>query len=66
MFSLHERDVLQLQVEVGEYGKHWNFFFTLAGVAFVRGILPVSIRQIPIITAVSLVGYQALLSLGGQ
>eukprot|EP00976_Prorocentrum_cordatum_P037732 766334-Prorocentrum_minimum.AAC.1 len=39
--------VLYPQVHVGEYGAHWNFFFTLAAVALLTSALRIPARSLP-------------------
>nr|GLL44535.1 uncharacterized protein At4g17910 isoform X2 [Ipomoea trifida] len=52
------------QVHVGEYGVHWNFFFTLAGVAILTSIINVPPNYCGILGLLILLGYQVLLLLG--
>ncbi|XP_073049962.1 uncharacterized protein At4g17910 isoform X1 [Primulina eburnea] len=52
------------QVHVGEYGVHWNFFFTLAAVAILSSVFNVSTSYCGILGSFILIGYQALLSFG--
>ncbi|XP_031098352.1 uncharacterized protein At4g17910 isoform X2 [Ipomoea triloba] len=52
------------QVHVGEYGVHWNFFFTLAGVAILTSIINVPPSYCGILGLLILLGYQVLLLLG--
>ncbi|XP_022735282.1 uncharacterized protein At4g17910-like [Durio zibethinus] len=52
------------QVHVGEYGVHWNFFFTLAGVSILTSIVNVPPKYSGILGSVILVGYQSWLSNG--
>ncbi|EOY23971.1 GPI-anchored wall transfer protein isoform 5 [Theobroma cacao] len=52
------------QVHVGEYGVHWNFFFTLAGVSILTSTVNVPSKYSGILGSVILVGYQSWLSSG--
>ncbi|KAL1553614.1 hypothetical protein AAHA92_14269 [Salvia divinorum] len=52
------------QVHVGEYGVHWNFFFTLAAVAILTLIVNVHPKYCGILGLLILIGYQALLLCG--
>ncbi|XP_071698347.1 uncharacterized protein At4g17910 [Rutidosis leptorrhynchoides] len=52
------------QVHVGEYGVHWNFFFTLAGVAVLTSIINVSPKYCGLVGFLILIGYQACLMSG--
>ncbi|KAL3497812.1 hypothetical protein ACH5RR_040544 [Cinchona calisaya] len=52
------------QVHVGEYGVHWNFFFTLAGVAILTSLINVPSRYCGVLGFFVLVGYQFFLSHG--
>ncbi|KAL2518991.1 Uncharacterized protein Adt_15238 [Abeliophyllum distichum] len=52
------------QVHVGEYGVHWNFFFTLAAVSILTSIVNVSPNQCGILGSFILIGYQVFLSRG--
>ncbi|XP_047943544.1 uncharacterized protein At4g17910-like [Salvia hispanica] len=52
------------QVHVGEYGVHWNFFFTLAAVAILTLIVNVHPKYCGILGSLILIGYQALLLRG--
>ncbi|KAL3631365.1 hypothetical protein CASFOL_024349 [Castilleja foliolosa] len=52
------------QVHVGEYGVHWNFFFTLSGVAILTLIINVNPNYCGFIGSFILIAYQALLSCG--
>ncbi|XP_057765862.1 uncharacterized protein At4g17910-like [Salvia miltiorrhiza] len=52
------------QVHVGEYGVHWNFFFTLAAVAILTLIINVHPRYCGVLGSFILIGYQALLLCG--
>lgn len=55
---------MNYQVHVGEYGVHWNFFFTLAAVAILTLIINVRPKYCGILGSFTLIGYQALLSCG--
>ncbi|PKA48618.1 Uncharacterized protein AXF42_Ash020491 [Apostasia shenzhenica] len=52
------------QVHVGEYGVHWNFFFTLAAVSLLSSIIPIHPKYCGIFGAVILVVYQVSLIYG--
>ncbi|XP_038680141.1 uncharacterized protein At4g17910 isoform X2 [Tripterygium wilfordii] len=52
------------QVHVGEYGVHWNFFFTLAAVSILTSIINVRPRYSGIFGLVILIGYQIWLICG--
>ncbi|KAJ4728654.1 GPI-anchored wall transfer protein [Melia azedarach] len=52
------------QVHVGEYGVHWNFFFTLAAVSIITSIINVPPKYCGILGSAILVGYQTWLSCG--
>ncbi|KAL6573746.1 hypothetical protein OROHE_002205 [Orobanche hederae] len=52
------------QVHVGEYGVHWNFFFTLAAVALLTSIINVNPKYCGILGSFILIVYQALLLCG--
>ncbi|GFP99849.1 uncharacterized protein at4g17910 [Phtheirospermum japonicum] len=51
-------------VHVGEYGVHWNFFFTLAAVAILTLIINVNPNYCGFLGSFILIAYQALLSCG--
>ncbi|EYU40819.1 hypothetical protein MIMGU_mgv1a0224402mg, partial [Erythranthe guttata] len=53
-----------IYVHVGEYGVHWNFFFTLAAVAILTFIINVHPNYCGILGSLILIGYQALLLCG--
>ncbi|KAL3330891.1 hypothetical protein AABB24_034625 [Solanum stoloniferum] len=52
------------QVHVGEYGVHWNFFFTLAGVAILTSIINLPPSYCGILGWFILVVYEIILLLG--
>ncbi|KAK4484200.1 hypothetical protein RD792_011422 [Penstemon davidsonii] len=52
------------QVHVGEYGVHWNFFFTLAAVAILTSIINVPPNYCGFLGSFILIGYQTLLLCG--
>ncbi|XP_038680142.1 uncharacterized protein At4g17910 isoform X3 [Tripterygium wilfordii] len=54
------------QVHVGEYGVHWNFFFTLAAVSILTSIINVRPRYSGIFGLVILIGYWGMYLLGVQ
>lgn len=52
------------QVHIGEYGVHWNFFFTLAAVSILTSIVSVAPNHCGILGSLILIGYQLFLSRG--
>lgn len=54
LFSFNS--ISSLQVHVGEYGVHWNFFFTLAGVSILTSTVNVPPKYSGILGSVILVG----------
>ncbi|XP_074270176.1 uncharacterized protein At4g17910 isoform X3 [Silene latifolia] len=52
------------QVHVGEYGVHWNFFFTLAGVALLTSAINIHPKYCGIFGLLILIGYQVFLLQG--
>ncbi|KAL9246939.1 hypothetical protein vseg_020417 [Gypsophila vaccaria] len=52
------------QVHVGEYGVHWNFFFTLAVVSLLTSTINIHPKYCGIFGLVILIGYQMFLSQG--
>ncbi|XP_075083041.1 uncharacterized protein At4g17910 isoform X1 [Nicotiana tabacum] len=52
------------QVHVGEYGVHWNFFFTLAAVAVLTSMINLSPSNCGILGWFILLGYEVFLLLG--
>lgn len=52
------------QVHVGEYGVHWNFFFTLAAVSILTSIVNIPPTYCGIIGSLTLIGYQVCLMRG--
>ncbi|GJY50588.1 putative reverse transcriptase domain-containing protein [Tanacetum coccineum] len=54
------------QVHVGEYGVHWNFFFTLAGVAVLTSIINVSPKYCGLVGSLVLIDCLHLQILGYQ
>ncbi|XP_076957869.1 uncharacterized protein At4g17910-like [Bidens hawaiensis] len=52
------------QVHVGEYGVHWNFFFTLAVVAVLTSIINISPKYCALVGSLVLIGYQVCLMNG--
>ncbi|KAH9704099.1 GWT1 family protein expressed [Citrus sinensis] len=54
------------QVHVGEYGVHWNFFFTLAAVSILTSIINIRPKYCGILGSVILIGYWGLYLVGVQ
>ncbi|KAL5791450.1 hypothetical protein ACOSP7_000044 [Xanthoceras sorbifolium] len=52
------------QVHVGEYGVHWNFFFSLAGVSILTSITNIPPQYCGILGSIILIGYQCWLNYG--
>ncbi|OVA11869.1 GWT1 [Macleaya cordata] len=52
------------QVHVGEYGVHWNFFFTLAAVSILTSLINISPQYCGILGLSILIGYQICLMCG--
>ncbi|OAY78700.1 Uncharacterized protein ACMD2_02163 [Ananas comosus] len=52
------------QVHIGEYGVHWNFFFTLAAVSILTSIISIRPNYCGILGLLILTGYQMILALG--
>lgn len=52
------------QVHVGEYGVHWNFFFTLAAISILTSMINVPPQYSGILGSLVLVGYQICLMSG--
>ncbi|KAM3388243.1 hypothetical protein ACQJBY_010804 [Aegilops geniculata] len=52
------------QVHVGEYGVHWNFFFTLAAVSILTSIIRIHPKYCGIVGMLVLAGYQVWLNFG--
>ncbi|KAM0934144.1 putative phosphatidylinositol anchor biosynthesis protein PIGW/GWT1 [Dioscorea sansibarensis] len=52
------------QVHVGEYGVHWNFFFTLAGVVILASLFNIHPKYCGIFGLLILGGYQTCLTSG--
>ncbi|KAL6007225.1 hypothetical protein ACLOJK_032721 [Asimina triloba] len=52
------------QVHVGEYGVHWNFFFTLAAVSILSTMINIRPQHCGILGASVLIGYQVSLKCG--
>ncbi|KAJ3673364.1 hypothetical protein LUZ60_006738 [Juncus effusus] len=52
------------QVHIGEYGAHWNFFFTLAGVSILTSFFQIGPQFCGILGLLVLSGYQTVLKLG--
>nr|CAB3500667.1 unnamed protein product [Digitaria exilis] len=51
-------------VHVGEYGVHWNFFFTLAAVSILTSIVRIHPKHCGVVGLLILAGYQIWLSSG--
>ncbi|CAM8877052.1 unnamed protein product [Rhodiola kirilowii] len=54
------------QVHVGEYGVHWNFFFTLAAVAILTSFVKIPPKYCGILGSVILFGYWGMYLVGVQ
>lgn len=54
-----------MQEHHSEYGVHWNFFFTLAAVACLMAVLPLTGRRAAAVAVVLMAAYQWLLLLPG-
>ncbi|KAM3371884.1 hypothetical protein ACQJBY_018996 [Aegilops geniculata] len=52
------------QVHVGEYGVHWNFFFTLAAISILTSIIRIHPKYCGIVGMLVLAGYQVWLNFG--
>ncbi|BAT75136.1 hypothetical protein VIGAN_01295000 [Vigna angularis var. angularis] len=52
------------QVHVGEYGVHWNFFFTLTAVSILSSFINIAPQYCGVIGSLLLVGYQFCLVQG--
>ncbi|EEF40735.1 GPI-anchored wall transfer protein, putative [Ricinus communis] len=52
------------QVHIGEYGMHWNFFFTLAAVSILTSMIRVPPKYSGILGLAILIGYQFWLNNG--
>ncbi|XP_062215474.1 uncharacterized protein At4g17910 isoform X1 [Phragmites australis] len=52
------------QVHVGEYGVHWNFFFTLAAISILTSIFRIHPKHCGLVGLLILAGYQIWLSFG--
>ncbi|PWZ06568.1 hypothetical protein Zm00014a_030522 [Zea mays] len=52
------------QVHVGEYGVHWNFFFTLAAVSILTSVVRIHPKHCGLVGLLILAGYQIWLSSG--
>ncbi|WOL02695.1 hypothetical protein Cni_G11414 [Canna indica] len=52
------------QVHVGEYGVHWNFFFTLAAVSLLSSLFDIHPKYCGILGFLVLIGYQVCLVYG--
>ncbi|XP_072973752.1 uncharacterized protein At4g17910 isoform X2 [Typha angustifolia] len=55
---------IDYQVHVGEYGVHWNFFFTLAAVSILTSFISIHPKYCGIFGVIVLTGYQACLLCG--
>eukprot|EP00850_Spirogloea_muscicola_P013443 SM000091S24601 [mRNA] locus=s91:278338:283524:- [translate_table: standard] len=56
---------IDYQEHVGEYGVHWNYFFTLAAVALITQALPLTADRAAVCAVTILLGYQTALSAFG-
>ncbi|KAL5218953.1 hypothetical protein ABZP36_019637 [Zizania latifolia] len=52
------------QVHVGEYGVHWNFFFTLSAISILTSIIRIHPKYCGLVGLVVLAGFQMWLSSG--
>ncbi|KAJ1688324.1 hypothetical protein LUZ63_019714 [Rhynchospora breviuscula] len=52
------------QVHVGEYGVHWNFFFTLAAVSILSSFIRIHPKYCGLLGFLILSGYQMILAFG--
>ncbi|KAG8063221.1 hypothetical protein GUJ93_ZPchr0003g18266 [Zizania palustris] len=52
------------QVHVGEYGVHWNFFFTLSAISILTSIIRIHPKYCGLVGLVVLAGFQIWLSSG--
>ncbi|CAM0879591.1 unnamed protein product [Alopecurus aequalis] len=52
------------QVHVGEYGVHWNFFFTLAAISILTSIIRIHPKYCGVVGMLVLAGYQVWLNFG--
>lgn len=52
------------QVHVGEYGVHWNFFFTLAAVSILTSMIDINPQHCGVLGLLILIGYQICLLVG--
>ncbi|KAF7829215.1 uncharacterized protein G2W53_020379 [Senna tora] len=55
---------IDYQVHVSEYGVHWNFFFTLAGVSILTSVVNIPPQCSGILGSLVLIGYQFCLTRG--
>ncbi|KAL0905564.1 hypothetical protein M5K25_023994 [Dendrobium thyrsiflorum] len=55
---------VEYQVHVGEYGVHWNFFFTLAAISLLTSIFHIHPKYCGIFGLVILIAYQMSLKYG--
>ncbi|XP_072991598.1 uncharacterized protein At4g17910 isoform X2 [Typha latifolia] len=55
---------IDYQVHVGEYGVHWNFFFTLAAVSILTSFISIHPKYCGIFGVIVLTGYQTCLLCG--
>ncbi|XP_047150533.1 uncharacterized protein At4g17910-like isoform X1 [Vigna umbellata] len=63
-FRLVTTTGVDYQVHVGEYGVHWNFFFTLAAVSILSSFINIAPQYCGVIGSLLLVGYQFCLVQG--
>ncbi|KAL6650030.1 hypothetical protein ACP70R_014254 [Stipagrostis hirtigluma subsp. patula] len=52
------------QVHIGEYGVHWNFFFTLAAISILTSVVRIHPKYCGLVGLLILAGYQIWLSFG--
>ncbi|XP_028789150.1 LOW QUALITY PROTEIN: uncharacterized protein At4g17910-like [Neltuma alba] len=55
---------INYQLHVSEYGVHWNFFFTLAGISILTSVVNIPAQYSGILGSLVLIGYQLCLLRG--